>query len=58
MQTITFAAPEILRGQAFRAPQAEVWALGCILSILLTGKGPFKSAEAARKGTPSAVSDA
>ncbi|KAK9899222.1 kinase-like protein [Cystobasidium minutum MCA 4210] len=47
--TITFAAPEILRGEVFQAPQAEVWALGCILSILLTGKGPFASADAARK---------
>ncbi|BGO94391.1 hypothetical protein NBRC10512_002089 [Rhodotorula toruloides] len=48
--TTSFAAAEILRGEAYQAPPAEVWSLGVLLSILVTGECPFSDAEAAKAG--------
>ncbi|BGP00581.1 CAMK/CAMKL/PASK protein kinase [Rhodotorula toruloides ATCC 204091] len=48
--TTSFAAAEILRGEAYQAPPAEVWSLGVLLSILVTGECPFSDAEAAKSG--------
>ncbi|KWU43935.1 Pkinase-domain-containing protein [Rhodotorula sp. JG-1b] len=48
--TTSFAAAEILRGEAYQAPPAEVWSLGVLLSILLTGECPFADADAAKEG--------
>lgn len=48
--TMTFASSEILQGQHYRAPHAEVWSLGVLLSILLSGECPFSEPEAAIKG--------
>ncbi|CCF51669.1 uncharacterized protein UHO2_00118 [Ustilago hordei] len=48
--TMTFASPEILQGKPYRAPQAEIWSLGVLLSILLSGQCPFPDAAAAIKG--------
>ncbi|KAK0555989.1 hypothetical protein OC844_005977 [Tilletia horrida] len=48
--TMTFASAEILKGQLYRAPQAEVWSLGVLLSILLSGECPFSDPSAAIKG--------
>ncbi|KAJ3085026.1 hypothetical protein HK102_000388, partial [Quaeritorhiza haematococci] len=39
--TIQYASPEILRGERYRGPEADVWALGCCLYIMLTGEVPF-----------------
>ena len=39
--TMTFASPEILQGKPYRAPHAEIWSLGVLLSILLSGQCPF-----------------
>ncbi|KAI8805839.1 kinase-like domain-containing protein [Cladochytrium replicatum] len=39
--TFQYAAPEILRGERYSGPQAEVWALGCCLYVMLTGEAPF-----------------
>ena len=41
--TIQYASPEILRGEMFDGPSAEVWALGCCLYTMLTGQIPFRS---------------
>lgn len=48
--THSFASSEILRGQPYQPPQSEVWSLGVLLSILVTGKCPFSDAEAAKAG--------
>lgn len=48
--TMTFAASEILKGQPYRAPNAEVWSLGVLLSILLSGECPFEDPKAAMEG--------
>ncbi|KAJ9478652.1 putative protein kinase [Pseudozyma hubeiensis] len=48
--TMTFASPEILQGQPYRAPHAEIWSLGVLLSILLSGQCPFADPAAAIKG--------
>lgn len=48
--TVNFAASEILQGKAYRAPHAEVWSLGVLLSVLLTGETPFCDPAHAIKG--------
>lgn len=48
--TMTFASAEILHGQQYRAPHAEVWSLGVLLSILLSGECPFSDPHAAKRG--------
>lgn len=48
--TMTFASPEILQGRPYRAPHAEIWSLGVLLSILLSGQCPFADPAAAIKG--------
>ena len=48
--TMTFASPEILQGKPYRAPHAEIWSLGVLLSILLSGQCPFPDPAAAIKG--------
>ncbi|PWZ01671.1 kinase-like protein, partial [Testicularia cyperi] len=48
--TMTFASPEILQGQPYRAPHAEIWSLGVLLSILLSGQCPFPDPASAIKG--------
>ncbi|BGP42661.1 hypothetical protein JCM10449v2_006673 [Rhodotorula kratochvilovae] len=48
--TQSFASAEILRGEAYQAPPSEVWSLGVLLSILITGECPFADADAAKVG--------
>lgn len=48
--TLTFASSEILRGKAYHAAPAEVWSLGVLLSILMTGECPFVDPNAAISG--------
>ncbi|KAL8278895.1 hypothetical protein RQP46_008766 [Phenoliferia psychrophenolica] len=48
--TTSFASPEILRGELYEAPPCEVWSLGILLSILITGEVPFSDPEAAKVG--------
>ena len=48
--TRRFSAPEILKGDWYDSVHSEVWALGIILSILLTGEIPFSSEEGAKAG--------
>ena len=46
--TIQYAPPEVLSKQDVYWPgQADLWALGCLLYIMVTGKLPFRSAEQA-----------
>ena len=37
-----YASPEILLGEPYDPRKADIWALGCIFFIFLTGKMPFK----------------
>ncbi|KAH9839388.1 kinase-like protein [Rhodofomes roseus] len=39
--TTAYASSEILRKMPYRAPPAEIWTLGVLLSYLLTGHSPF-----------------
>ncbi|PCH43458.1 kinase-like protein, partial [Wolfiporia cocos MD-104 SS10] len=48
--TTAYAASEILRKQPYRAPPAEVWTLGVLLSYLLTGHSPFATEQDAIDG--------
>ncbi len=48
--TMTFASSEILQGKQYRAPHAEMWSLGVLLSILISGQCPFADPQAAIKG--------
>jgi serine/threonine protein kinase len=45
--TTSFASSEILRGEPYQAPPADIWALGVLLSILVTGECPFVDTAAA-----------
>jgi serine/threonine protein kinase len=40
--TLHFASPEILKGNNYRGPEAEVWALGVLLYTLIYGENPFQ----------------
>ncbi|KAI8850336.1 kinase-like domain-containing protein [Chytridium lagenaria] len=45
--TITYASPEILRGERYKGKPADVWALGVLLYTILYGVAPFLSSEQA-----------
>lgn len=36
-----YASPELLRGKAYRPRMNDVWGLGCILFVMVTGCMPF-----------------
>ncbi|KAI8380204.1 kinase-like domain-containing protein [Blakeslea trispora] len=48
--TVSFASPEILMAQPYRAEPAEIWSLGVLLFTLLFGEIPFPDAKAALDG--------
>jgi serine/threonine protein kinase len=48
--TKAYAPPEVLLEQPYQAAPAEVWALGMLLSYLLTGTTPFPTDKDAIEG--------
>ncbi|KAK4057363.1 hypothetical protein OIO90_001431 [Microbotryomycetes sp. JL221] len=48
--TTSCAPAEVLQGRPFGLFEAEVWSLGVLLHILLTGQAPFANREAAKRG--------
>ncbi|KAH8119504.1 kinase-like domain-containing protein [Phellopilus nigrolimitatus] len=48
--TAAYASPEILNDKPYQAPAAEVWALGVLLSFLITGTSPFPTEDDKRHG--------
>ncbi|TPX30285.1 ribonucleoside-diphosphate reductase [Synchytrium microbalum] len=48
--TIQYASPEVLQSQCYHGPELEIWNLGCILYIMLTGELPFDNAAQAIQG--------
>lgn len=40
--TPSFMAPEIVRKEEYRGPPVDIWALGVVLFVMLTGSFPFK----------------
>ncbi|KAI3644480.1 hypothetical protein MP228_010644 [Amoeboaphelidium protococcarum] len=39
--TPQYCAPEIIKGQKYRGPEAEIWALGVLMYTMLFGENPF-----------------
>ncbi|GAA5992194.1 hypothetical protein JCM10908_001813 [Rhodotorula pacifica] len=48
--TWTYAAPEVFTGESYAMFPAEIWSLGVLLHVLLTGENPFTCAADARAG--------
>lgn len=48
--TTAYASPEIITGHTYYASEAEVWSLGILLCILVTGESPFASPKEAQIG--------
>ena len=48
--TAAYASSEVLQRKPYRAAPAEVWALGALLSYLLTGSSPFPTEQDAIAG--------
>ncbi|KAJ2872122.1 Serine/threonine-protein kinase, partial [Coemansia asiatica] len=40
--SLPYTAPEILRGDAYVGPEIDVWSLGVLLFVMLTGQFPFE----------------
>ncbi|TRM56940.1 kinase-like domain-containing protein [Schizophyllum amplum] len=41
----TYAAPEIVRGAAYRGPEVDVWSAGVVLYVMLCGAMPFEGSD-------------
>ncbi|KAI9251247.1 kinase-like domain-containing protein [Sporodiniella umbellata] len=39
--SLYFAAPELLRGEPYRGPEIDVWSLGVVIYVMVTGVVPF-----------------
>lgn len=48
--TLSFASPEILLSNPYRAEPAEIWSLGVLLFTLLFGEIPFPDSKSAIEG--------
>ncbi len=44
--TLAYAAPEMLAQKPYRGPEIDVWSLGVVLHVMVTGKLPFSSPRA------------
>ncbi|KAI8379407.1 kinase-like domain-containing protein [Radiomyces spectabilis] len=50
--TVTFAAPEILRGAIYEPEPAEVWSLGVLLHTMLEGQIPYRDSNQVLSARP------
>ncbi|WVR05269.1 hypothetical protein IAU60_002281 [Kwoniella sp. DSM 27419] len=48
--TMSYAAAEVLNGRHYHAGPADIWSLGIILGIILTGESPFPNTAWAQEG--------
>ena len=44
--TVSYSAPEQVRGEKYRGPEAEMWSLGCLLYTCLKNQNPFDNTQA------------
>ncbi|KAI8609273.1 kinase-like domain-containing protein, partial [Chytriomyces sp. MP71] len=42
--TVYFASPEIAKNELYRGPEAEMWAMGVLLYVMVFGEYPFRHA--------------
>lgn len=43
--TFEYCSPEVLRGNPYRGPELEVWAIGVTIYVLVFGRNPFSGIE-------------
>ncbi|WWD15881.1 hypothetical protein CI109_100305 [Kwoniella shandongensis] len=48
--TMSYASAEVLNGRHYQAAPADIWSLGIILGIILTGESPFPNTSWAQVG--------
>ncbi|WWC90064.1 uncharacterized protein L201_004997 [Kwoniella dendrophila CBS 6074] len=48
--TMSYASAEVLNGRHYHAAPADIWSIGIILGIILTGESPFPNTQWAQDG--------
>jgi len=52
--TLSFVAPEHIRKETYRGPEAEMWSLGCVLFTCLRNRAPFANEDEVMHRDPTA----
>ena len=51
--TLSFASPEVLRGERYGGKETDIWALGVLAYVILCGECPFWSSDESLAGLAS-----
>lgn len=49
--TAHFASPEIVNGNSYRGPEAEIWSMGVLLFTIVCGENPFQNRKDILRGS-------